>query len=522
MRCFVQNLRQKLIVFTGAILFTATSTFAIAQSEADVPQLGLPGGGIVSKDDEFAIGMMALRELRGQGVIIEDPESTEYIQSLGTRLAAQSIDGAAHFHYFIYDEGDINAFAVPGGYIFCDYGTVLASDNESELAGVLAHETAHITQHHFARQIQAQERQSIAAAAGMLAAIVIGALGGGAPAIEGGIAAAQGMMAQAQINFTRADENEADRVGMGYLSAAGFDPEGMPAFFESFEQRYGYEESLYPKFLIDHPVTPDRIADAKARAAHLPRPKDLKDSLSYQLVKERLRVITATEDYDILGYYQRRLREESVPSLGDQYGEALALMTHNRPQEAVRILEPLIARNQTAILLRSALGQAQVAAGDVEEGLHTFANAEVLFPRNVPLSIRYAEALIKVGEPKQAHTLLDDLFNVAEPTPQQIRLIAQAASAAGDTGDAYDYMGEYYISNGSLVLASQQFELALRTPHLTNVQRERFRARLAEIRDFLAEERRENHGRLPSDQQLDGSSWSASPALQVNPSGAPY
>lgn len=522
MGSFFDNFRQKLIVVAGAAALTVASTLAIAQSEADIPEIGRPGGDIVSKDDEYAIGMMALRELRGQGVIIEDPESAEYIQSLGARLAAQSPDGAAHFHYFVYDEADINAEAIPGDVIICNYGTILASDNESELAGVLAHETAHETQHHFSRSIRASTRQTLTAAAAMLAAIVVGALGGGAPAVEGGIAAAQGMMVQEQINYTRGEENEADRIGMQYLSAAGFDPEGLPSFFETFEQRYGYEESLYPKFLINHPITPDRIADARARAAHLPRPRNLQDSVPYGLVKERLRVLTASEDYDILGYYQKRLSTESPPVLADQYGYAFALMRKNRFKEAVQILKPLAAQNQGVILLSSALGQAQVGAGEVQDGLKTFANAEVLFPRNVPLTIRYAEALIKVGRPRQAHDLLNDLFNVTEPTPPQIQLIARAASAAGDMGDAYDYMGEYQISNGNLLLATQQFELALRVPHLTNVQRARFAARLAEIRDYLAEERRENHGRLPGAQQLEDRSSSESSRMDTSPLLPPH
>jgi beta-barrel assembly-enhancing protease len=517
MRCFIENLGRKLIVFAGTAAFAVGSTLAIAQSEADLPDIGRPGGALVSKIDEYDIAMMALRELHSQGVLIEDPESTEYIQSLGTRLAAQSLDGAAHFHYVVFDDSDINAEAFPGGTIICNYGLILATENESELAGVLAHETAHVTQHHFVREVAASTRQTLTAAAAMLAAIVVGAMGGGAPAVEGGIAAAEGMMAQQEINFTRGEEREADRIGMGYLAAAGYDPEGMADAFEMLQQHYGYEESLIPKFLQNHPVTPDRIADARARAAHLERPRNYRDSVSYGLIKERLRVITASEDYDILGYYEKRLRDESAPSLSDQYGEALALMKLDRPRQAVQILQPLISRNQSITLLRSALGQAQVAAGDVQGGLRTFADAEVLFPRNVPLTVRYAEALIKVGRPKLAHDLLNDLFNVSEPTPRQIQLIAQAASAAGDTGDAYDYMGEYYISNGNLMLASQQFELALEAPNLTNVQRERFRARLTEIRAFITEERRENHGRLPGDQQFDGPAFSESPQMNNPP-----
>ncbi|HTX25121.1 MAG TPA: M48 family metalloprotease [Steroidobacteraceae bacterium] len=519
MRFLRHNLLQKLILFLGLAAFTAGSTLAIAQSEADLPDIGYPGGELIGKNDEYDVALMALREMRAQNVLIEDPESTEYIQSLGTRLAAQSLDGAAHFHYVVFNDSDINAEAVPGGLIFCNYGLILATANESELAGVLAHETAHVTQHHGVRGAEAQTRQTLTAAAAMLAAIVIGAMGGGAPAVEGGIAAAQGMMVQQEINFSRGEEEEADRIGMGYLAAAGFDPEGMPDFFETFLQRYGYQESLYPKFLIDHPIFPDRIADARARAAQLPRPRNLKDSVSYGLIKERLRVITAPEDYDILGYYHK-LATIGPPTLSDQYGLALALMRLNRPREAVAILQPLVTQNQSVTLLRSALGQAQVAAGDVPGGLKTFADAEVLFPRNVALSVRYAETLIKVGRPRQAHQLLDDLFDNAEPTPRQIELIAQAASAAGDMGDAYDYMGEYYIANGSLTLATQQFELALRVPHLTNVQRERFAARLSEIRDFLAEVRRENHGRLPQGMLGGESSLDESPISgDLPPSG---
>ncbi len=490
------TLLQKLVVLIGTAAFAVGTTVAFAQSEMDLPDIGGPAGTILSKDDEFAYGLMVEREMRAENQIIEDPESEEYIQSLGTRLAAQSQMGAANFHYYVVDDPEVNAFSVPY-FIFCNYGLILATDSESQLAGVLAHETAHDTQHHIAREIQAQTRLTLTAAAAMVAAILIGVAGGGAPAIEGGIAAAQGLAAQEDINFSRGEEEEADRIGMQYLASAGFDPEGMPDFFETMQQRYGYEEGLIPKFLLDHPVTSDRIADARARAAHLQRPANLVDSVSYALIRERLRVLTAPEGYDILGYYRKRL-DTRTPALADQYGEAIALLKAERPEDAVEVLEPLVAKYQSVTQLRSALGQAQIAAGRIQDGLATFAEAETLFPRSVPLTVRYSEALIKVGRPKQAQLLLDDLFDNFDPTPSQIQLIAQAASAAGDKGDAYDYMGEYYISNGNLSLASHELELALTAPGLTNVQRERFQARLAELRDFMTQERRENHGRDPN------------------------
>jgi tetratricopeptide (TPR) repeat protein len=161
-------------------------------------------------------------------------------------------------------------------------------------------------------------------------------------------------------------------------------------------------------------------------------------------------------------------------------------MAIGRPAAAVAILEPLVAHHQGNTLLYAALGQAQMAAKEPKEGLATFETALELFPRNVPLSIRYAEALMSANRARDAHMVLLDLFNNVEPTPPQIRLTAMAASAAGDAGDAYYYMSEYHIANGDLTLSVQQLQLALTAPNLTVVQKERYQARLDEIRDYLA------------------------------------
>ncbi|HTY49294.1 MAG TPA: M48 family metalloprotease [Steroidobacteraceae bacterium] len=467
---------------------------ALAQSNANLPDLGTPAGTLANLDDEAQIGQMIVREARQQNLLIDDPESAEYLESLGLKLSSQAPDSDRQFHYLLFNESDINAEATLGAVIFCDYGTILAADSESELAGVLAHETAHITQRHMVRGALKAEHASLATAAALLGAVLLGAMGAGPEAIEGGVLAAEGMGAQMQINFTRDQEEEADRVGITYLARAGFDPMGLPDFFQKMVQLYGYSETQTPRMLVNHPVFPDRIADARARAAQLEqqeRPRNFTDSVSFGLIKERLRVLTAADDFDLRTYYDKRMQAPDPP-LSIRYGQALALYQRGHPAEAVTLLKPLVAQHQGVILLYSLLGQAQVAAGQAKDGLATFARAETLFPRNVPLTVRYAEALIKTGDPRQAHALLLDLFNNEEPTPGQIRLTALAASAAGDAGDAYYYMGEYNISLGDLRMATQQLELALASPHLTFVQRKRFQARLEEIRTVLADDRREN------------------------------
>jgi predicted Zn-dependent protease len=473
---------------------TTITTVAAAQetlpppNAPDLPDIGSPAAAVLNGTDEYQLGAMVIHQLRDQNAIIEDPEITEYLNALGSRLATQAPDGAPHFQFFAVRDNAINAFALPGGFICINAGLITQTHSESELASVMAHEMAHVTQHHIARQIRAQSQQSLTTAAAMLAAILLGSLGGGGgQAIEGGIAAAQGLAVQQQINFTRDNEAEADRVGISFLAGSGFDTRAMANFFETIGRTEGLAGTYIPAMLQDHPVTSVRIAEARARAAQF-GPQKVKESLSYQLIRERVRVVTWPGDQDVEKYYANRLTRNSN-DLGTRYGEALALMADNRPVDAEKILDKLTEQHDGLTLLHAALGQAQVKAGQTNDGVASLHHAVELFPRNVPVTIRYAEALMKAGRAAEAHTVLLDLFNNVPPTPEQIRLTALAASAAGDPGDAYFYMGEYQIAGGDLPMAAQQLQLALSTPNLTQVQRARYQARLDEVREYLQNSR---------------------------------
>jgi predicted Zn-dependent protease len=454
---------------------------------SDLPELGSPAETILSRSDEYRLGAMVAHQLRDQNALIEDPEVSEYINAVGMRLASQSSEGGKNFQYFVIKDPAINAFAVPGGFVFINEGLVLATGTESELASVMAHETAHVTQHHIARAIRNQSQQSLLTAATLIAAILLGAAGGG-QATEGAIAAAEGMAVQQQINFTRDNEMEADRVGIGFLAGAGFDPNAMATFFDTMSRHEGLATTYIPAMLIDHPVTTDRIAEARARAAQFP-PPNVRESETYELIRERIRVLTATGDTDLAGQYAQKIAH-GEDTLGNRYGEALALLNGSHPDEAVKILTPLVRQYDGLTLLYAALGQAQAKAGHLNAALATFQHAEQLFPRNVPVTVRYAETLMAAGRPAEAHNMLLDLFNNVPPTPDQIRLTALAASAAGDPGDAYFYMGEYQLAGGDLNLAVQQLQLALASPHISQIQRQRYRARLDEVRDYIASTRK--------------------------------
>jgi len=465
-------------------LTTSTSP-AVA---GNLPDLGGPANAMINRFDETQIGRMEMNELRNQNMIIEDAEVTDYLQQLGSRLAAQARADNQTFTYLALREPIVNAFATFGGFVCVNSGLFLMTEDEAQLASVLAHETGHVVQRHMARAIAAESRMSLASTAALLAAILIGAAsGGGGQAIEGAVAMSQGIALQQSINFTRGQEIEADAVGIQLLAGAGFDPQEMATFFESLARVEGLAEGEVPALLQDHPVTSERIATTRARAAQLPRAAPQPDTASYAFIKERVRVLVTPPEQRPAQYYAT-LREHRPLTPAERYGEALLQMQNGNAAAAVRTFTELQAKYPELTMLYGALGQALAGAGQTDAALALFERSSRLFPRNVPLTVHYAETLMQHGRAQQAHEILLDLFNNIEPSPPQIRLTALAASSAGDAGDAYYYLAQYDLAGGNLPLANQQLELALSAPNLSTIQRARFRAQLDEVRGWLREQ----------------------------------
>lgn len=467
-----------------------TLASGLPAAEINLPDIGSPADAVLSKNEENRLGRAIMQQVRASGELVEDPQVTEYINEIGHRLAAQAnVDGDHEFSFFVVDNPVINAFALPGGFIGVHTGLLEATRNEDELAGVLAHEVAHVTQRHIARSIHANQRQSILSTAIMLGAILAGAAGGGGDAMQGAIAVAQGTAAQQQINFTRANEYEADRVGITALAAAGFDPQGMGSFFEVISRGTSPSEFRVPEFLRTHPVTSARIAEARGRARSY-EPVHTADSVNYGITKARVIVAGKETPEAAVAYYEREPYE--YQSDDERYGRAIAYLRAGRNDEATRIFEELANSNPQVIAYHIGLGDAQLAQEATTESIATFERARELFPRNMPLTIHYADALLKVGNPKKAHEILLDLLNNVPPTPEQVRLIARAAIEAGEVAEAHYYMAEYRFMIGDLVGGINFLQQALQVPDLEEIQRIRFEARIDFIREFMTEEQLQN------------------------------
>ena len=299
------------------------ATFALTDDD-ELPDFGDSAGAIISPEQEKQLGEGFMRQMRRYAPVVTDEEVEDYVQKLGMSLGELS-GYYGEFTFFMLDARGINAFAVPGGFIGIHTALILESHGESEVASVLAHEIVHITQRHTARMIEAQQRMNIPRMAAMLGALAVMAMN--PEAGMGALTAVRALSAQGQINFTRANEREADRIGIQLLHEAGYNTHAMADFFQRLQTASRYTDPAFiPEILRTHPVTVNRISEAKERALRLGDAPVREDSYEFHLIRTKLDVRSARDPVAAKRFYERALREgtaahESIA----RYGYILAL-----------------------------------------------------------------------------------------------------------------------------------------------------------------------------------------------------
>jgi predicted Zn-dependent protease len=472
---------------TAAALFVATLSMPVAGespfasgSIPDLPDFGDSAGAALTPAQERRLGQAFMRSVRASEKVVADPLLTEYVQSLGRRLAAANSAGGS-FTFFLIDDPAVNAFAGPAGHIGVNTGLVLTTETESELSAVLAHEIAHVTQKHLLRTFEAANQLSIPQAAVLLAALALGAAVGG----DVGLAAAVGGQAallQQQINFTRGNEQEADRVGMQILAKSDFDPRAMPTFFERMGRAGQAYATQLPEFLRTHPVTTSRIADAQGRAESYAY-RQRGDSLGYQLTRAALRVAAARNAQEAAANFEGNLRDGSHRgAAAERYGYALALMRGRDYDGARRELDRLLegSPGQVEFVIQSA--RLYGVTGQGERGLAELERGHKANPKSYALAVELAEGALAIGRPEQARKALQPLLKSHADQPRVMELMARASARSGRPAEGYRYQAEYYYLTGAVDAAVQQLELAMRDPTLDFYQSSIVEARLREVR----------------------------------------
>ncbi|MHC1481182.1 M48 family metalloprotease [Frateuria aurantia] len=493
----------------------AVSLAGQAQTPVRLPDLGSSADALVAPQQADLWGKAMFRQMRQLGLVLDDPLVDDRLEGIGHRLAAASDRPAAPFHFFLVHDPTINAFAAPGGYIAVNSGLVLLTRDEAELASVLAHEIGHITQDHLQRSFEHARQTTPLLGLVLLGAVAAGAAGAGDAGIAT-LAGGQGLLLQGGINFTRAEETEADAVGIDTLARAGYDPDAMARFFGRLSDQLrtdGTERSI-PSLLQDHPVTARRIADAKAAAAALrqrppaatlgtvppaaspgagplnlrlgdhppPRP----DPLDYLFLRERVRVLSSREA-ELDRYYRPRLQGHAVAD-EDAYGAALNLIREDEGAQALHWLLPLQQAHPDDIIIDLAVAAARLHNHQRQAALSLYAALNRNHPEQRAVTLDYARAL-QEGRPleaQQAAALIRPLL-AGSDDPAVYGLYARACEHAGDAvraGEA-EAAASYYA--GRPFDALEQFRRLLGRPDLDYYARARIQAQITQLTPLVLE-----------------------------------
>jgi beta-barrel assembly-enhancing protease len=424
-----------------------------------LPELGDSSGALVTSSQEKRLGSEAMRELRAYGAVLNDPEVNAYLNELGKRVLNANPDIREQFEFFAVGDNSVNAFAMPGGFIGVNMGLVLLTQTESELAGVLAHEIAHVTQKHYARQLDDQRKNSWMSIAGLAAAILAARAGNG-EAVQGAILGSQAAAVQSYLNFSRDNEREADRIGFQYLLRAGFDTGAMSVFMERLQRSSSLNDSgLVPGYLRTHPITIERVGETRALASNVPA-RLAKESGDYHYVRALLRSYVgdgpdAVKHFDSV-IADRKYSSEAVA----RYGLAAALLRTRDFTRAKSELGALKAKGIEHPMIEALLGQLYLQNDEIDVAVKHLEASFQRYPSHMQLAYDLPEALIRGKQPKRALGMLETTLVKHSADPQLLSLAARASADLGLKLKQHRYLGEQYYRQGNLVAALDQFELA--------------------------------------------------------------
>lgn len=477
-----RQLKKTLVATVIASLTLGSLGPAFADSADTLPDMGTSAGSTLSIGQEMQMGDYYVRQLRGSAPLINDPLLVQYINGLGMRLVSHANSVRTPFHFYLINNDQINAFAFFGGNVVLHSALFRYSDNESELASVMAHEISHVTQRHLARAMEDQKRNAPLTWVGALGSILLAMASpqAGMAALTGTLAGTQ----QGMISFTRQNEEEADRIGIQVLQRSGFDPQAMPMFMGKLldESRYSTRP---PEMLLTHPLPESRLADALNRANQM-RPVVVQSSADFYLAKARTLGMYTNGDNklgtDLLNAWDKgNIRQQHAA----QYGRALLAMESNNFDQARKTLQPLLSadpQNPWYLDLATDIDLGQKKTGDA---INRLKNAREL-RTNPVLQLNLANALLQGGQPGEAATILNRYTFTYKEDGNGWDLLAQAEGALGNRDQELAARAESMALVGQLEQAISLLSSASSQVKLGSLQQARYDARIDQLRELQA------------------------------------
>ncbi|MBS5771911.1 MAG: beta-barrel assembly-enhancing protease [Enterobacter cloacae] len=475
-----RQLKRTLVATLIAALTAGQAAPVFADSADSLPDMGTSAGSTLSIGQEMQMGDFYVRQLRGSAPLINDPLLVQYINSLGMRLVAHAYSVKTPFHFYLVNNDEINAFAFFGGNVVLHSALFRYTDNESQLASVMAHEISHVTQRHLARAMEDQKSSAPLTWAGALGSILLAMA-----SPQAGMAALTGTLAgtrQGMISFTQQNEQEADRIGIQVLQRAGFDPQAMPTFLEKLLDQSRYS-SRPPEILLTHPLPESRLSDARNRANQM-RPVVVQSSESFYMAKARtLGMYNSGRNQltdDLLDSWAKgNVREQRAA----QYGRALKAMEAKDFAGAQKLLQPLLSADANNAWYLDLATDIDLGLNKSGEAIKRLNSASGL--KNSPvLQLNLANAYLQSGQPAQAAQILNRYTFTNKDDINGWDLLAQTEAALGNRDQELAARAEGQALIGRLDQAITLLSSASAQVKLGSLQQARYDARIDQLRQM--------------------------------------
>ena len=451
--------------------------------EIDLPELGDRVSGAVSSDEERAIGEMFLQQVYSNAPLISDPIIFEYTEHLIYRLSEYSQVKDRYFKILLIDDDSLNAFAAPGGIIGVNGGLFLYSDNEGQFSSVLAHELAHLSQRHFARNVLKSQDSNLASALVMVSSIAIALISNNPNAMAVGPAILQSQ----SLRYSRLFEKEADRVGFANLVKAGYHPESMGEMFENMNEIRRLSGDLPPEFLLTHPLSSSRISDAFNAAENLPKEGTKKNSLEFSLIKARLEIYYENISQNSLRKFRERVNQD--PTESNLYGLALAHQKNNNYEESLELINKLISSYPKNLVLNNTKVDFLFESGKYEDALVHVNKFLEISPRNYPLSISKSKILLSMERYFESEEIIRDQLLRKNNNPDLWLLLSEIQRSSKNIIGYHQSRAEYFLLLGQNERALNQLEFALKLTQNNFQVSERIMTKMVEIKKEINESR---------------------------------
>ena len=467
------------IYFSAMVLLISLPSFCMQTADITLPELGDRVSGAVSQNDEKIIGKEFLKQVYFQAPLIADPLIQEYTELLVYRLSEYSNVKNREFTILIIDDNSLNAFAAPGGVIGVNGGLFLNADNEAQFSSVMAHELAHLSQRHFARNVLNAQDKSIGSAITMISSIALALVTNNPNAIAIGPAVLQNQ----NLRYSRLFEKEADRVGFTNLIKAGYNPKSMGEMFENMNNLKRLSGETPPEFLLTHPLSSSRVNDAMNAAEGIPEKNTKYDSLEYSLIKSRLKVFYGKIPSQSLRYFEAKFKKDKSDS--SLYGLSIANNINNNFNESIKLIDILIKKHPKNLFLNATKVEILTKSKDYDKALKLANEILHISPKNYPLSVNKSKLLLEMKNFFESEKIIRDQLIRRNNDPQLWLLLSEIQRGGRNIIGYHQSKAEYYLLLGQDEEALSQLEFALNLTENNFLVSERILTQIIAIKERI-------------------------------------